>query len=72
VDENGAAYCAEWEREKGDLGFEEMDLHLPYFIHGEVKITDSFEIAKYISSRWGEHLLGTTPETKANVTEIIS
>ena len=41
--------------------------NLPYFIDGEVKLTESGAIIKYICSKHGPSLLGRTPEEIAHV-----
>lgn len=61
---------SEWEAEKDKLGLK--DPKLPYFIHGETKITDAAEISRYIAVRWGPQLLGITPEEKFNVENLLA
>ncbi len=47
---------AVWTDKKGSLGLSFPNL--PYFIDGDVKITETQSIQKYICYKWGEHLLG--------------
>lgn len=41
--------------------------NLPYFIHGNNKITESLAIHHYIAEVWDQSLLGKTPKDKAMV-----
>ena len=41
--------------------------NLPYFIDGEMRITETLAIMKYIANRYGPELLGTTSEQVGQV-----
>ena len=45
-----------WTDKKNSLGLSFPNL--PYLIDGEVKLTETQAIQKYICYKWGEHLLG--------------
>ena len=57
----------EWLSKKDTLGLKFPNL--PYFIDGDVKLTETNAIMKYIAHKWNsEHqLLGTDPATMAQV-----
>mmetsp|Transcript_22366 Transcript_22366/g.34626 ORF Transcript_22366/g.34626 Transcript_22366/m.34626 type:complete len:138 (+) Transcript_22366:228-641(+) len=55
----------EWLRDKFLMGLDFPDL--PYFIDGEVRITEAVAIQKYIAAKWGPKLLGRTPAERAKV-----
>ena len=54
-----------WLKHKFNLGLDFPNL--PYFIDGEVAITESLAIHIYIADKWKPELLGTTPEQRAFV-----
>ena len=49
----------EWLKDKYSLGLDFPNL--PYFIDGDVRITETVAIHKYIAGKWGPELLGDTP-----------
>ena len=55
----------EWLSVKETLGLELPNL--PYFIDGEVKLTQTFAIAKYIANKYHKEYLGTTEAEKLAV-----
>ena len=54
-----------WFDVKHDLGFDFPNL--PYFIHGDLKMSESMAIHKYIADKWDKKLLGSTPEHRATI-----
>lgn len=54
-----------WLDQKGTLGLDFPNL--PYFIDGEVKITEHMAIHQYIADKYMPSLLGRTIEEKATV-----
>ena len=54
-----------WFDVKHKLGFDFPNL--PYLIHGDLKMTESIAIHKYIANMWDPTLLGSTPEQRANI-----
>ena len=59
-----------WLNDKYKLGLEFPNL--PYFIHGDVRITETTAIHKYIAGRWGPDLLGRDPAERAHVNMVAS
>lgn len=56
----------EWFKEdKLNIGFEFPNL--PYFIHGDLKLTESIAIHEYIAEAFDKSLLGKNAKDKANV-----
>ena len=55
----------EWSDAKFTLGLDFPNL--PYFIDGEVKITEDLPIMKYICNKWNPSLLGETPAEMGEV-----
>ena len=41
--------------------------NIPYFINGDVKISEGLALHRYIASKWSPSLNGKTPEEKAIV-----
>ena len=52
-----------WNSVKNTLGLEFPNL--PYFIDGELKLTESLAIIRYIVRKWGQDLNGKTAEEGA-------
>ena len=50
----------QWEVVKNDLGLDFPNL--PYFIHKDVRITETLAIMKYIAAKWEPLLLGKTSD----------
>ena len=57
---------AQWMDEKYNLGFDFPNL--PYFIDGDVKITETLAIHRYIAEKWKPELCGKNAADKARVT----
>ena len=58
----------EWYSVKHTLGFDFPNI--PYFIDGDLKLTESSAIIRYIVNKWGPHLNGKTLEDQARIDEI--
>lgn len=56
---------SDWTNEKNSLGLGFPNL--PYLIDGDLKLTESKSIMKYVASRYEPDLLGTNAETVARV-----
>lgn len=56
---------AHWHKDKYNLGLEFPNL--PYFIDGNVKMTETLAIHQYIADKWDPTLLGNTPKERAHV-----
>ena len=41
--------------------------NLPYFIDGDLKLSESIAIHKYIADKWNPELLGKDPQTRAQI-----
>lgn len=54
-----------WLSKKEHLGLEFPNL--PYLIDGDLKITDSAAILRYVVNKYGPHLNGKTPEDQAKI-----
>jgi len=54
-----------WYNVKYDLGFDFPNL--PYFVHGDIKLTESMAIGRYIAETWDETLMGVGPVQRANI-----
>ena len=52
-----------WTLSKPTLGLDFPNL--PYLIYGDVKLTETIAILRYICNKWAPELLGKTPEDKA-------
>ena len=59
-----------WLNDKYHLGLDFPNL--PYFTHGDVKITETSAIHKYIAGMWGPELLGRDPSERAHVNMVAS
>ena len=59
-----------WYKYKFTLGLDFPNL--PYLIDGDVKLTESQAIARYISGKYRPELLGKTLEDRANVDMLYS
>ena len=59
-----------WLNDKYQLGLDFPNL--PYFVHGDVKITETLAIHKYIAGMWGPELLGRDPSERAHVNMMAS
>ena len=57
-----------WMNKKFNLGLDFPNI--PYFIDGDLKITETKAIHEYIAEKWNPDLLGTTPEQRAKVTMV--
>lgn len=56
---------SDWDRCKQSLGLEFPNL--PYFIDGDVRITETLAIHEYVATKWDEDLVGKTPKDRAQV-----
>ena len=56
---------AQWLSKKDSLGLQFPNL--PYFLDGNMKVTEAMPIMKYISYKYGPELLGKTPAQSAQV-----
>ena len=54
-----------WLAVKPTLGF--AFPNLPYFINGDLKLSETMAIHKYIADKWNPELLGKDAETRAEV-----
>ena len=45
--------------------------NLPYLVDGDVRMTESAAIIKYICKKWGPHLLGTSAK-KTGLIEMLA
>ena len=57
-----------WNDEKYTLGLDFPNL--PYFIDGDVNITETFAIHRYIAEKWKPELCGTNPADRARITMV--
>lgn len=55
----------DWLKEKFDLGLDFPNL--PYLIDGDIKLTETAAIMRYIAKKWGPHLLGSTAEETCRI-----
>ena len=55
----------EWLSKKYELGLSFPNL--PYFIDGDVSLTETIPIHKYIADKWMPELLGKDPKTRGTV-----
>ena len=61
----GDNFRGEWLKRKHNLGLEFPNL--PYFVDGNLKMTESMAIHQYIADKWDPTLLGNTPKERAKV-----
>jgi len=54
-----------WLAVKPTLGF--AFPNLPYFIDGDLKLTETIAINQYIADKWNPELLGKDPQTRAQI-----